>query len=77
MVQLLVIFLLFNFLIFLNLDKLSKIININDKPDGKLKKHKFTVPLLGGTIFLINFLILILISLFFKESLFFLSFSNR
>ena len=51
MIQLLVFFLIFNFLIFLNLDKLSIIININDKPDGKLKKHKSTVPLLGGTIF--------------------------
>jgi|TARA_B110000114_G_C15046267_1_gene379333 UDP-GlcNAc:undecaprenyl-phosphate GlcNAc-1-phosphate transferase len=77
MIQLLVFFLIFNFLIFLNLDKLSIIININDKPDGKLKKHKSTVPLLGGTIFLINFLILILISLFFGESVFLLSFNNR
>ena len=71
------IFLIFNFLIFINLNRLSKIININDKPDGKLKKHKSTVPLLGGTIFLLNFLILILVNLFFEETIFFLSFSNR
>ena len=32
---------------------------------------------MGGTIFLLNFLILILVNLFFEETIFFLSFSNR
>lgn len=77
MLQLGLIFLILNSLIFLNLDKLSKIININDKPDKKLKKHKFTTPLLGGTIFLINFLILILVNLVNVEKVIFSSFSKR
>ena len=43
MLQVSLFFLIFNFLIFINLNRLSKIININDKPDGKLhlKKHKY------------------------------------
>ena len=39
-----------NYLLFINLKKLSNFINVFDKPDNKLKKHTATVPLLGGTI---------------------------
>ena len=78
MIVLFVICLIINFLIFLNLEKLSRFINLNDKPDGKLKIHKTKVPLLGGGIFLINILILILGSIFFlKDELIFISFSKR
>jgi UDP-GlcNAc:undecaprenyl-phosphate/decaprenyl-phosphate GlcNAc-1-phosphate transferase len=44
-----------NCLLFINLKKLSNFINIFDKPDNKLKKHTATVPLLGGTVLVINF----------------------
>ena len=44
-------FLIINLLIYINLNKISTFININDKPDGKLKKHKNVIPLLGGTFF--------------------------
>ena len=44
-----------NYLLFINLKKLSNFINIFDKPDNKLKKHTATVPLLGGTVLVINF----------------------
>jgi UDP-GlcNAc:undecaprenyl-phosphate GlcNAc-1-phosphate transferase len=78
MIELFVVCLIFNFLIFLNLDKLSKFVKLNDEPDGKLKKHKTTVPLLGGTIFLINLLIFVLISIIFpKDKLIFITLSNR
>ena len=78
MIELFVVCIIFNFLIFLNLDKLSKFVKLNDEPDGKLKKHKTTVPLLGGTIFLINLLIFVLISIIFpKDKLIFITLSNR
>ena len=50
------ILLINNFLIFIKLKKLSKIINIFDKPDKHLKKHKSNVPLLGGIIVIQIFL---------------------
>jgi UDP-GlcNAc:undecaprenyl-phosphate/decaprenyl-phosphate GlcNAc-1-phosphate transferase len=49
-----------NCLLFINLKKLSNFINVFDKPDNKLKKHTVTTPLLGGTIFVINFSLIIL-----------------
>ena len=49
-----------NCLLFINLKKLSNFINVFDKPDNKLKKHTATVPLLGGTILVINFSLMIL-----------------
>ena len=56
---------LLNILLFINLKKLANLINIFDKPDNKLKKHSSNVPLLGGTILVINFCVLILfISIF-------------
>lgn len=78
MVEIFAVCLFINFLIFLNIEKLSVFIKLNDKPDGKLKKHKKTVPLLGGTIFFINILVFIIITIFFfKDQLIILSFSNR
>ena len=56
---------LLNILLFINLKKLANFINIFDKPDNKLKKHSSNVPLLGGTILVINFcLLIIFISIF-------------
>ena len=53
------IFILFiNILIFFNLEFLSKKINILDYPDKKRKLHKYPVPLIGGVILSINFLVL-------------------
>ena len=64
MIQLFSVFLIINLLIYINLNKISTFININDKPDGKLKKHKNVIPLLGGSIFFINFFAFILFSIF-------------
>ena len=57
---------LFSFLIILNLfflyffKNLSKVIALFDKPDGIRKLHKKKVPSIGGFIFFINLLVLIL-----------------
>ena len=57
-----------NFVLSSNIKRLSKFINIYDKPDGKLKKHKVKTPLLGGVIFFINFLFFILLELLFLDN---------
>ena len=46
----------FNLLIFLNFKDLTNYLSFFDKPDGKLKKHKKPVSLVGGLIILINLL---------------------
>ena len=58
-----------NYLLFINLKKLSNFINVFDKPDGKLKKHASSVPLLGGTILVINFSLMILFIFIFDYKL--------
>ncbi len=69
---LIIFFFLFNLLIFLNFSKIEKIINISDKPSGKLKKHKKPVSLLGGLILLLNFYLIFIFFNFlnFEDSLF-------
>ena len=54
MIALIFTSLIINFLIAYKLNKISNIFNIFDEPDNKLKKHKLSVPLLGGIIILIN-----------------------
>jgi UDP-GlcNAc:undecaprenyl-phosphate GlcNAc-1-phosphate transferase len=56
-----------NLLIFIYLKKFSKFINIFDKPDKYLKKHKSNVPLLGGIIILINLMVFFFLLLFFEN----------
>ena len=59
---LLPILLLLNFIFFYFLKYFSDLINIYDIPDKKRKFHKFPVPLIGGVIIMLNFVILILFS---------------
>ena len=54
-----------NILIFFNLEKISKYINIFDKPDNRLKKHKGNIALLGGSILFINLFFYVLNQLIF------------
>ena len=54
MIALIFTSLIINFLIAYKLNKISNIFNIFDEPDNKLKKHKLSVPLLGGIIIVIN-----------------------
>ena len=54
-----------NFILYLNINRLTLFINIYDRPDGKLKKHKKKIPPLGGIIFFINFIFFIILELVF------------
>ena len=56
---------LLNLLIFFNFEKLSKIINIYDIPDNKLKLHKRKTAITGGLILVINFFFLFTYQIFF------------
>ena len=50
-----------NLILLQNYQRLAKKINLYDKPDNKLKKHIKKVPILGGIILLINFLIILIL----------------
>ena len=56
---------LLNLIIFFKISKLSKILNIYDIPDNKLKLHKKNVPIIGGIILAFNFSILFFYQIFF------------
>ena len=77
MIKIYLIILFFNILIFFNLKKISNIIDIHDKPDKYLKKHKSNVPLLGGIIIIFNLIICFFLSFFFDTSLANLGFSKK
>ena len=62
------LFLIVNFLIFFNLNFFSKLININDSPDKKLKLHKKKTPLVGGIIIFFNLLIIVVWQSFFSDN---------
>lgn len=49
-----------NFIFLYKLEKISKIINIYDIPDNNRKLHENPVPLMGGVLLFINFIIIIL-----------------
>ena len=66
MIEIFLLLLLSNLLILFNLKKFSKFINIYDKPNKILKKHKSNVPLVGGIIIIINIIIYSFLSLFFE-----------
>jgi UDP-GlcNAc:undecaprenyl-phosphate GlcNAc-1-phosphate transferase len=61
--------LILNIFIFLKISKISKFINIFDRPDGDLKKHRFNTPLLGGVIILLNLSLILLCDFFFDYDL--------
>jgi len=56
-------FIILNLILHLNIKRISKFINIYDRPDGKLKKHRIKIPPLGGVIFFVNFLFFITLEL--------------
>ena len=59
MYELILTLVFLNFIIFLKIDRISVLINLYDIPDNKLKKHKFSTPLLGGIIFFLNLFLII------------------
>ena len=62
-----IFFTILNLLIYLNLEKISKFINIFDKPDKKIKRHKGNIALLGGVILFVNLCFYIFNQLFFLD----------
>ena len=61
---------LINLIIVININTISKIINLYDFPDKKLKFHKKKIPLMGGSILILNILFLILIEFIFRIKIF-------
>jgi UDP-N-acetylmuramyl pentapeptide phosphotransferase/UDP-N-acetylglucosamine-1-phosphate transferase len=55
MISIILILSIINLLIFINLNRFEKIINIYDLPDKKLKLHSQKTPILGGPILIINY----------------------
>ena len=58
-IKLISILIISNFLLVFYYSKISRLINIYDKPDYKRKIHKYKTPLLGGLIFFVNLVIYI------------------
>ena len=67
MIFIFILLILLNLLIFFNFEKLSKIINIYDIPDKKLKLHKKKTAIMGGLILAVNFSILFIYQIFFLD----------
>ena len=69
---------LFNFIIYIKFDSISKSFALYDKPDGKLKRHSKPASLIGGLLILVNFYMIIfsLNLLNFDNSIFDRSFLN-
>ena len=70
MTELLIVSAIFNLFILFNLSKISKLVNIYDLPDNRLKKHNFKTPLLGGLILFLNISIFI-VYIFFSGNFFY------
>jgi len=66
-----------NTFIILKIQKLSKIINIFDKPDNILKKHKSKVALIGGVILAFNLILILFLNLYLDIELFMIDFSLK
>jgi len=65
-----------NLIFFLNYKKLSRLINVYDKPDKIRKFHKKPVPVLGGILISVNFFLFLPILVYFKGTSTFLIFSD-
>lgn len=59
-----------NILIFFNFTKISKIINLYDMPNKNLKIHKSKTSLIGGSIIMLNIILLFFIDFFLDISFF-------
>ena len=66
----LIIFLFFNFVLFLLFNNFYKVIGIYDSPNSILKTHHKKMPVYGGIIFFLNFILFLFLDLFFFNSFF-------
>ena len=62
--------LILNLILFFNLKRISRTLNIYDSPDNKLKLHKSKIPITGGLILVINFSITFFYQIIFLEKFF-------
>lgn len=72
--------LILNFFIIIKINFLSELLNIVDKPDGILKKHKKKVFLMGGPIIFLNLTLVFLFTIFdnnFNEYFFYFNSYNQ
>ena len=69
MIFFLILIILINIFIVIFFDKISKLVNLFDVPDGVRKIHKKKTPLLGGSMFLLN-LFFFVIYYFINNSIF-------
>lgn len=60
--SLLISLLLINLIIYLNFNYISNFFNFFDRPDKQLKKHQKPVSLMGGSIVLVNLIIILILS---------------
>jgi len=60
MILFFIFLILINTFIIIYFDKISKLVNLYDIPDGKRKIHKKKISLLGGSIFLLNVIFFII-----------------
>ena len=70
MVETFFILSIINILIFFNFTKISKIINLYDMPNKNLKIHKNKTSLIGGSIIMLNIILLFFIDFFLGTSFF-------
>ena len=66
----LIIFLFFNFVLFLLFNNFYKVIGIYDSPNSILKTHHKKMPVYGGIIFFLNFILFFFLDLFYFNSFF-------
>ena len=64
MIEILFILSIINILIFLNFTKISKSINLYDIPNKNLKTHKNKTSLIGGSILMLNIILIFFIDFF-------------
>ncbi len=60
MIELYICLILLNSIFYINLNRISKILNIYDVPDKKLKLHKKRTPLIGGPLLFLNLILILL-----------------
>ena len=70
MIEILFILSIINILIFLNFTKISKSINLYDIPNKNLKTHKNKTSLIGGSILMLNIILIFFIDFFLGTSFF-------
>ncbi len=73
MIAISIILLISNILLIFFITKIATFTNIFDEPDKKIKLHKQKIPILGGLIYLINLLILLIYQIFILNEFLFLN----